>query len=255
MERTELAEAAAVLKALTAGRFLIDDGPEIDFLLLVNEDRDELDFYPKKSFVELMESAGLIENTDKEGSSVRQPETYYEYEESASVWKEVTVAGSIVFQYRVTQKGRKLLRDAPRLIGRPVRALRSATSPVDTERKPLKVVTDDRPAIQRLVDTFDQKATALIEAAFSPRNDVDRTAASSHATVCGSRLWTTLEPHARRNGLQPSGSLLITTYNLADKGAKQRAPARKLEDQLILPLMKLVCFGRPSVRHSRLMGH
>ncbi len=232
MKRTELAEAAAVLKALTEGWALVDDGPEIDFLVFVSEDRDELDFYPKKSLVQMMESSGLIENSDKAGS-VRQPYTYYEA--GPSVWKEVTVAGPIVFEYRVTQKGRKLLSDARRLIGRPVRTLRSATSPVDVKSKPLSVVTYDRAAIQKLVDAFDQKATALIAAAFSPRNDLDRVASSSRGIVCGPRLWATLEPHARRNGLQPSGSLLGVTYNLGGKGAKEKKSERKLEDQLILP--------------------
>jgi hypothetical protein len=240
MKRTELAQAAAVLKALTEGWALVDNDPEIDFLVFVSEDRDELDFYPKKSFVWKMETSGLIENTDKQGSSVRQP--YIHYEGGSSVWKEVTVAGPIVFQYRVMQKGRQLLRDAPRLIGRPVRALRPATSPVDTQSKPLRVVTYDRPAIQKLVDAFDQKATRLIEAAFSPRNDLDRAASSSRGIVCGPRLWRTLEPHARRNGLQPSGSLLSVTYDLAGNGVEEKEISRKLEDQLILPSVEARLF-------------
>ena len=228
MKKTELAQAAAVLKALTEDWALVDEGPEIDFLVFVSEGREELDFYPKKSFIGMMESSGLIENSDKQGSSVRQPYTYYEG--GPSVWKEVTVAGPIVFEYRVTQKGRKLLRDAPRLIGRPVRALRPATSPVDIQSKPLRVVTYDRPAIQKLVDAFDQKAAALIEASFSPRNDL---ASSSGRVVCGPRLWKTLEPHARRNGLQPSGSLHSVTYDLA--GAGQKVSEKQLEHKLILP--------------------
>ena len=233
MKRTELAQAAAVLKALTEGWALVDNDPGIDFLVFVSEDRDELDFYPKKSLVSMMESSGLIENSDKEGSSVRQPDTHYEG--GPTLWKKVTVAGTIFFQYRVTQTGRDFLRDAPKLIGRPVRALRSATSPVDIQSTPLSVVTYDRPAIQKLVDGFDQKATALIKAAFSPRNDLDRAASSSHGIVCGPRLWNTLEPHARRNGLRPSGALLGVTHDLTEKGAKQEKTPRKLEDQLILP--------------------
>ena len=228
MKRAELAQAAAVLKALTEDWALVDKDPEIDFLVFVSENREELDFYPKKSFVGMMESAGLIENSDKQGSSVRQPYTYYEGGDS--VWKEVTVAGSIVFDYRITQKGRKLLRDAPRLIGRPVRALRPATSPVETQSKPLRVVTYDRPAIQKLIDAFDQKAGALIEASFSPGNDL---ASSGSRIVCGPRLWKMLEPHARRNGLQPSGSLHSVTYDLA--GAGQKVSEKQLEDKLILP--------------------
>lgn len=232
MKRMELAESAAVLKALAEGWALVDYDPEIDFLVFVSEDRNELDFYPKKSFVQMMERSGLIENRDKERSSVRQPFTHYE--RGPSVWKEVTEAGSIVFQYQVTQKGQELLRDAPRLIGRPVRALRRANSPVDIQRKPLSVVTYGRREIQKLVRAFDQKATTLIEKAFSPKNDLDREASASSGLVCGPRLWRTLEPHARRNGLQPKGSLLSVTHNLADKDAKQES-AMKLEDQLILP--------------------
>ena len=233
IKRTDVAEAAVVLRALTEGWALVDNHPKVDFLVFVSEDRDELDFYPKKSFISMMESSGLIENPDKEGSSVREPFTYYE--EDQSVWKKVTVAGSIVFQYRVTPKGRKLLRDAPRLIGRPVRALKRATSPVDIQSEPLSVETYDRPAIKKLVDAFDQRATALIEAAFSPKNDLDRAASSSRSIVCGPKLWRTLEPHARRNGLQPSGSLLGVVHDLTEKGAKQENRLRKLEDQLILP--------------------
>jgi hypothetical protein len=93
MKRTERAEAAAVLKALTKGWALVDSSPEVDFLIFVRENRDELDFYPKKSFVQMMERSTLIENLDKAGSSVRHPETYYESD--ASVWKEITEAGSI----------------------------------------------------------------------------------------------------------------------------------------------------------------
>jgi hypothetical protein len=144
MKRTERAEAAAVLKALTKGWDLVDSSPEVDFLIFVNEDRDELDFYPKKSFVQMMERSALIENLYKEGSSVRHPNTYYKSD--GSVWKEITEAWSIVFQYRVTPKGRKFLGNAPKLIGKPIRSLRVATSPVEIPSKPLKLVTYDRQA-------------------------------------------------------------------------------------------------------------
>jgi hypothetical protein len=62
MKRTEQAEAAAVLKALTKGWDLVDSDPDLDFLIFVSEDLDELDFYPQKSFVQMMERSGLIEN-------------------------------------------------------------------------------------------------------------------------------------------------------------------------------------------------
>ena len=231
MNRTELAEAAAVLKALAEGWYLIDYNPDIDFLVFVSESRNELDFYPKKSFVQTMERSGLIENLDKEGSSMRRPHTYYQ--RGRSVWKKVTEAGLIVFEYQVTPKGQELLRDAPRLTGKPVRALTPAGWPIETETKPLKVVTYNRRQVQKLVHAFDQKATTLIEKAFSPKNDLDRTASASGGFVCGPRLWSTLEPHARRNGLQPKGSLVSVTYDLAAEGANQKES--KLPDQLILP--------------------
>ena len=234
MNKTELAEAAAVLKALTEGWALIDYATKIDFLVFVSEDRDELDFYPKKSFVQTMERSGLIENRDKEGSSVRRP-SYTYYERDRSVWKKVTEAAPILFQYEVTPKGQELLRDAPRLIGGSVRALTRATSPIDTPSEPLRVVTYNRRQIQKLVNVFDQKATTLIKRAFSPKNDLDRAASASRGFVCGPRLWRTLEPHARRNGLQPKGSLLSVTYDLAGNGAQQKENTSKLEDQLILP--------------------
>jgi len=230
MSRTELADAAAVLKALTADWSLIDYGPELDFLVFLGED-NELDFYPKKSLVQMMESSGLIANLDKKGSSVREPDTHYERD--GSVWKEVTEPGIIALQYQVTPAGQKLLRDAPRLIGRPVRALKSATSPIDTQSKPLKVVTYDAPAIKKLVDAFDRKAMALIEEAFAPKSDLDRAAAASRRFVCGPKLWTTLAPHAERNGLKPSGSLIGATFDLTGKEPSKNAG--KLQDQLIWP--------------------
>ena len=233
MTRTELVEAAAVLKALMADWALIDYAPEHDFLVLVSESRDELNFYPKKSLVQMMERSGLIENLDKKGSSVR--EHHVHYERGPSVWKEVTEPGLIVFNYQVTQEGQTLLRDAPKLIGGPVRALRTATSPIDIQSKPLKVVTYDRPTIQKLVAAFDRKATALIEETFAPKNDQDRATAASRSFVCGPKLWTTLEPDARRHGLKPSGSLIGVTFDLAGKDAGQQEKASKLQDQLILP--------------------
>jgi len=232
MKKTELVEAAAVLKALAEDWDLVDNAPEIDFLIFVSEDREELDFYPKKSFVAMMERSGLIENPDN-GSSVHDTYTYYERDDS--VWREVTESGPIVFQYKITPKGRKLLRDAPKLIGKPIRELRVATSPVETQSKPLKVVTYDRPAIQKLVDTFEQNAIRLIEAALAPKNDLDRTASSKIGLVCGPRLWATIEADARRNGLQPAGSLIRQSFSFGGKGAKSETTETKLKEQPISP--------------------
>ena len=196
MKRTERAEAAAVLTALTKGWDLVDSSPEVDFLIFVSEDRDELDLYPKKSFIQMMERSALIENLDKEGSSVRQ--LYTRYEHDGSVWKEITEAEPIVFRYQATPKGLKFLRDAPQLIGKPIRRLRVANPPIENPSKPLKIVTYDRQAIQKLVDAFVQKARAQIEAVFAVDNDPS--APSINGFVCGPKLWRSLEPRARTRG-------------------------------------------------------
>lgn len=224
MNRTEQAEAAAVLKALTKDWALVDDAPEIDFLIFVSESREELDFYPKKSFVRMMERSGLIENLDIEGSSERQ--LYTSYESDGSVWKEITQFAPIVFQYRLTPKGLKFLREAPGRIGKPIRPLRVATSPVDIPRKPLKVVTYDRQAIQKLVDAFVQKARAQIETLFSADND-----SFISRFVCGPKLWRSLEPQARLNGLRPVGTLIREVHSLT--GGQDASTSQVLDDRPI----------------------
>jgi hypothetical protein len=226
LTKTEIAEAAAVLKALTKNWALMDYGSKLDFLVLVNEDREELNFYPKKSFVTRMETLELIENVDKQGSSVREPYTHYESD--GSVWKKVIEEGPILFEYRVTPKGLKLLRDAPKLTGRPIRALKPATSPLETESQPLSVVIYDRPAIQKLLDAFNDKAILLIKAAFGSNLDLDRS-----GLVCGSKLWKILGPAAKRNGLQTSLSLTLRTIRFPGNGSKQTETETKLEDQPI----------------------
>jgi hypothetical protein len=215
MKRTELAEVAAVLKALTKGWDLVDSHSEIEFLVFVNEDRDELDFYPQKSFVQRMELSGLIENLDKKGSPVREPHTFFEGDTSRGEWKEITEAGSILFRYRVTPKGQKLLRDAAKLLGRQIRPLRIAKTPAEIDKKPLKVVTYDRQAIQKIVAAFVQKAKTQVETAFSPKSDADLSAYSPRGLLCGPKIWQELEPLAVRKGLRPA-LLVRHTYSTSD---------------------------------------
>jgi hypothetical protein len=221
------AEAAAVLKALTKGWALIDVSPDVDFLVCVNESREELDFYPRKELVREMERSGLIENPDKARPPVRQPVTHYEGNPSGGEWREITHAGPILFRYRITPKGRAFLRAAPKLLGKPVRPLKVAASPVDILRKPLKVVVYDRRALQKLVDAFAQKAEAQIEAAFSPERNADSSAFSSGVLLCGPKLWRRLESRARLNGLRP-GALLSLTGSLGD--GKEEHSAAPSED-------------------------
>ncbi|HZS07667.1 MAG TPA: hypothetical protein VFD58_22720 [Blastocatellia bacterium] len=227
MKRTEQAEAAVVLKALTKGWDLFDDNPDIDFLLFVNESREELYFYPKKELVRKMERSGLIENLDKGGSSVREPYTHYEGH--GGEWKEITEVGSIAFRYRITPDGRAFLRNAPELPGRPVRRLRVANPPADTHKKPLKVVTYDKQTVQKMVDEFLQKARAQIEAVFTPNTDIDPGSLSTRRLTCGPKLWRKLESQARLNGLQPGMKLSQHSYTWANGSGRESV--RWLEDQ------------------------
>jgi hypothetical protein len=257
MKKSEHEQTAAVLKALTNGWALVDSDPDIDFLVFVSEDSDELAFYPKKSFVQLMERSGLIENLDKEGSSARYPHTYYEGD--GSVWKEITEAGSIGFQYRVTPKGRIFLRDAPKLIGKPVEPLRVAASPIEIPSKPLKVVSYDREAVQKLVDAFVQKATAQIEGLFSSEDNVDPSL-STRRLMCGPKLWRKLESQAWLNGLRPTGMLVQRTFSLTH--GKEKSQDRLLDDQPLFAAEEVRLFrktlretfkldGPPLIRYAK----
>ena len=214
MNRKERSDAATVLKALTRNWALVDYAPEIDFLVFVNEDRDELTFYPKKSLIKMMEQSGLIENLDEAGSLARTTDT--RYEAYGSGWKEITEPGAIVFQHRVTSKGQEFLRDAPRLIGS-VPKLRVASSPAEIPTKPLKVVIYDGSAIQKLVGDFEKEAKSQIGVIFALSTDREQSVSSKRALHCGPRLWQKLESQAKSNGLTPSGSLVVETHSFDAK--------------------------------------
>lgn len=222
MNKSELADAAVVLQALTRDWNLVDYNPDHDFLVLVNESREELDFYPKRSFISRLEQEGLIEDVDKRRSSVREPTKGYEREGDG--WKEITTEGIIVFQHRVTQKGQNFLRDLPKSAGSQIRPLKVARNPVDIEVKVIREVTYDRAAIKKLVETHDQKAKELIRNAFSNESS------STSRVVCGPKLWQILQPHAQSNGLQPKASLVREDLSFNGEGAKRTS----LSDQLIM---------------------
>ena len=236
MNRKEQADAAVILKALVRKWSLVDETPEIDFLLLVNEDRDELDFYPKKSLVRMMEESGLIEDVNP-SNSVRQPSVYYEGD--GSEWKEITKPGPIVFDYRVTEKGQQFLRRAPGLIGKPVRPLRVAKSPVDIPIKPIKVVTYTKEAIEKLTAEFENEAKSQIEKLFSATSATELSGSVQPGLVCGAKLWQRLKSQAEINGLRPTGSLMSVTYDLV---GKQKAKTKKLEDVPLYSVEELALF-------------
>jgi hypothetical protein len=237
MNKNEQPDAAVVLKALVSKWSLVDETPEIDFLLLVNEDREELDFYPKKSLVRMMEQSGLIEDVNP-ASSLRETSVYYEGDGSG--WKEITKPGPIVFDYRVTAKGQRYLRDAPRLIGKPVRPLRVAKSPVDIPIKPIKVVTFNKEAIEKLVADFERAAKSQIEPLFSASSATDLNPSVQAGLVSGPKLWQRLKSQAEINGLRPMGSLVTVTESFVD--GKRKSTTSLSEDVPLFSINEVTLF-------------
>jgi len=107
----QTADIIAVLKALDEDWALVDDYPDEDYLIFVNESRMEMeDFFPKKALVTLMADQGLI-NDDSNPPS--QPETlsYFMTHEDGRT-EEVIEHGPHVYLYKLTPKGRSLLQSA-----------------------------------------------------------------------------------------------------------------------------------------------
>lgn len=116
MESPQKELAVRVLKAIEEGWSLVDDHPEDDFMLLVNESRDEKkDLFPKKELVAELENEGLIIDPEKTTQSAQHEiGTYYKKEGSDGDWIAVSVLDPIVYQYEITDKGRVLLNTSDR---------------------------------------------------------------------------------------------------------------------------------------------
>lgn len=105
----QTADIIAILKALDEDWALVDDYPNEDYLVLVNESRMEMeDFFPKKALVTMMADQGLI----KDKPTTRpEPETFSSFvlhEDGRT--EEVIQPVPHVYFYEVTSKGRSLLR-------------------------------------------------------------------------------------------------------------------------------------------------
>ena len=180
IQRSDQVTTAKILKALNEDWALVDYADNIDFLVLVSEDREELDFYPKKKLVKQLERSGLIVNLDPKSSAARQPETYWEGDSSSEEWKEITEAGIIVCQYKVTAAGSAFLKDVARRTAGGIPPLRITNQEVEIKPKVLKVVTYNKQAIEKLTEAFVQQARTVVEKAFSPEDpDLKSLAAAS----------------------------------------------------------------------------
>lgn len=146
MKNSKQVDIALVLKALSQDYALVDESSDVDFLICVNENREELDFYPKKKLVQEMEQSELIENRDKQGSAKRENFIYFEGNPIKKEWKEITEAGSIVYSYEITQKGLDFLRKVTS--SKPLPSLSIAKSEVYIKPKILKVVIYNQETIR-----------------------------------------------------------------------------------------------------------
>jgi hypothetical protein len=104
----EQSQIVAVLRALDEGWALVDEADSLDYLVLRNEDRDEMEHLrPTKALVGLMEKEGLIEDTDK--PTERGFYTKFEWDRTTRKRIETRIPSPIVHAYTLTNKGRKLL--------------------------------------------------------------------------------------------------------------------------------------------------
>ena len=105
----QTSEIIAVLKALDEDWAIVDEYPDEDFLVLVNESRMVMeDFFPKKTLVQMIEDQGLIKDS---GTKRRpKPETFsYFAPDADDTIKEFTSQIPHVYFYKLTAKGRALL--------------------------------------------------------------------------------------------------------------------------------------------------
>lgn len=194
MKNSKQVDIALVLKALSQDYALVDESSDVDFLVFVNESREELDFYPKKKLVQEMEQSELIENSDKQGSAKRENHVYFEGNPIKREWKEITEEGSIVYLYRITQKGLNLLSKITKESAKPLPSLSISKSEVYVKPKILKVVTYDQATVQKSIDIFDEKAIKQIEEAFSGTKEPDPNIYSFRFLQCGATLWQKIKP-------------------------------------------------------------
>jgi hypothetical protein len=98
----------AILKALDEDWALVDEYPNEDYLVFVNESRMEMEgFFPKKELVKMMADQGLINDSSTTGP---QPETfsYFVMDEEGRT-EEVIQPTPHVYFYELTREGRALL--------------------------------------------------------------------------------------------------------------------------------------------------
>lgn len=234
-------DEAVVLMALEKDWALVDFSPDVDFLFFVNEDREELNFYPKKSLIEELENKALISNTDKASSDIRIPSTHYENNFSAGEIKEITEAGSIVYVYQVTEKGKKYLQGILKTGRISIPPLKIATSSRDIPTKIIKVVTYDKQALQKINDEYTKQAQSQVEAAFSVKSGSVSPAPLTASFIIGGKLWKRMLTDAERNGLNPGR---LVRYSSIVRNGVERTASSQIDDVAISTERELPIFWK-----------
>jgi hypothetical protein len=225
MTKEEVLEMATLMTAIKKDYSMIDDDPEADFLIFVNEDQDTLEFFPKKTLPKRMEELGLIENLGGGPSPVREPRTSYEGD-ATGAWKAITSPGSLFLNYKITKKGKDFLRNAPKTLGHPLPPLKVASfkSASDhSKAKPIKVVTYDREALQKIQNDFVQASKSHIELFFAIPTQGKTDPATSYLFSCGPKLWAKIETEATKNGVR-AGKLSTSMSYRTSTGETGKAP-------------------------------
>ena len=215
MTKEEVLQMATLMMAIRKDWSMIDENPDADFLIFVNEDQDTLEFFPKKTLPKRMEGLGLLVNKDGAKVPIREPYTHYEMEPNSDAIKAITTPGGIFYNYGITAKGKEFLANAPKTLGHPLPPLKIATSKSASDHsktKPIKVVTYDREALQKIRDDFAPIALNQVEILFAPANSDKSETELPDGFSCGPNLWAKLETEAIRNGVRPGALKTVYSY-------------------------------------------
>ncbi|SRR5260221_7333402 len=112
MDDVDRNQIVRIIKALEEGWTLVDDDQNHDFMVLVNESREELEgLRPEKALVFEMEACGLIVDPEQGLSYEERSGFYYRKDGSDGEWR--IVPGPVVYLFEVADKGKGLINDAP----------------------------------------------------------------------------------------------------------------------------------------------
>ena len=260
MTKDEVLQMATLIMAIKRDWSMIDEDPEADFLIFVNEDRETLEFFPKKTLPKRMEELGLLVNKDGTKVPVREPYIHYQGNINTDTVEQITTPGGIFYNYEITAKGKEFLANAPKTLGRPLPPLKIASWESESRHswtKPIKVVKYDHEALQKIRDNFARIAQNQVEILFAPANADKPESELPEGFSCGPNLWAKIETEAIKNGMHPGALKVVysywrdtgdsgsNTYDRPEKGISSR-PQVSLFRKTLFQVFPLA--GTPSIR-------